>query len=331
MAQGLHFTYHEFAPVSLSPALIGDFEGTARLAGVVRDQGRSIAGSGAYSNVTLGVDINLPFGFRKQDWISGAIVMNAYDRAGAGKQGETGQHIGLAYHLGLNGSNKSYLTIGAKFINASKKISAEGLNFISDVSGQTSQFIRDTEYLDMTESDITGGYRDLEMGVAIKLANKANYNKFGFSIGNILNNDRSIGSSGQGNTGGDDLGLSIVGFYEGRFLMNKTTDFKPALLFRNMGVYKEFQMHGTVGYLINPEKELVLRGGLGARIASSSDVQILLGAEIKDISVGLSYDLNISGLNKATNTFGGLELGLIYIFKYYPKPKIKPVILCPRL
>ncbi|MBL0100857.1 MAG: hypothetical protein IPP49_13160 [Saprospiraceae bacterium] len=58
---------------------------------------------------------------------------------------------------------------------------------------------------------------------------------------------------------------------------------------------------------------------------------IYIGAEFKDIRVGLAYDLTLSSATIADRSVGGFELAARYLGKIYKKPKPKPVIFCPRL
>ena len=84
-----------------------------------------------------------------------------------------------------------------------------------------------------------------------------------------------------------------------------------------------------MGYMIKPDRGIRLNGGIGYRIGDA--LQFLVGMDIKDLRLGVSYDMNISSLSPASGYFGGFELGVAYYGKIFKKPKIKPVIVCPRL
>jgi hypothetical protein len=82
-------------------------------------------------------------------------------------------------------------------------------------------------------------------------------------------------------------------------------------------------------YRLNPEKQMVLRAGVGYRLADA--FQLIVGMDFKDnIKVTLGYDLNISKLSAASNGIGGFELSAVYIGKIYKKPDPEPVLFCPR-
>jgi hypothetical protein len=48
------------------------------------------------------------------------------------------------------------------------------------------------------------------------------------------------------------------------------------------------------------------------------------------LKVGVAYDVNMSGLNVATQGNGAFEIGLSYIAKISKMPVVKPVLFCPR-
>ena len=53
-----------------------------------------------------------------------------------------------------------------------------------------------------------------------------------------------------------------------------------------------------------------------------------MGIEFGDILLGASYDLNISGLQPASNLRGGIEISLIYIKK--PVDRDMKKLNCPK-
>ena len=78
-AQDIHFTQFTYAPLSVSPAQTGLFEGTYRIGGLYRSQWNSGVKNG-YQTPVLYVDLPIA-GLRKQDWI-GLGVNFARDAAG---------------------------------------------------------------------------------------------------------------------------------------------------------------------------------------------------------------------------------------------------------
>ncbi|ASU33059.1 hypothetical protein MuYL_1159 [Mucilaginibacter xinganensis] len=82
-----------------------------------------------------------------------------------------------------------------------------------------------------------------------------------------------------------------------------------------LGVYSELKFEDNNG--------LILGGMYRIGDAAVADV----GYHLKNLVIGLSYDVNTSALKSATNGQGGFELSLVYIFRKGP---INPAAVCPK-
>jgi len=105
----------------------------------------------------------------------------------------------------------------------------------------------------------------------------------------------------------------------------------PSLLLQSYSPISEVQAQAWAGYKIKDETDdqMTLRFGVGGRLSDAAEV--LLGLDWNDTRVALSYDVNLSQYQTATNTVGGFELAISHIFKVYKKPVVNPAILCPKL
>ena len=91
---------------------------------------------------------------------------------------------------------------------------------------------------------------------------------------------------------------------------------------------KEFLLGCGVNYLLEGEKDIFLKSGIADRF---SDAFILyFGAEIDGLSCVVSYDVNTSSLNNASNNKGGFEFALVYQWKSKKKIKIVEQEICPK-
>jgi hypothetical protein len=59
---------------------------------------------------------------------------------------------------------------------------------------------------------------------------------------------------------------------------------------------------------------------LGAFLRAAEAVNVAAGFDYKNFTAGFSYDINISGLETASNNKGGFEMSIIYLIR-----KVKPV------
>ena len=103
---------------------------------------------------------------------------------------------------------------------------------------------------------------------------------------------------------------------------------QPKLVFSNQDTDKEFLLGCGVNYLLQGEKDILLKSGIADRF---NDALILyFGAEIDGLSCVVSYDVNTSSLTNASNNKGGFEFALVYHWKNKKKIKIVEQEICPK-
>lgn len=329
-AQDLHFSNYQMLPVQLNPALSGGFNGTVRASVMMRGQWWSVAGGNPLSGNgynTLGVSIDSPVirGLRKRDWIGVGIDYSS-DKAGAGNYGVTATGINLAYHFSLDKKQTRVLTLGLK---------RAGFTYSLDSNGQ---LISRPTLLTGADADINALFQnaqmdkidnaasDFEAGLVLTTTmGKSSDLRAGIAVSNILKHTKSP-------TGfRDSLSRGVSVFATLYNSIGKNFVFKPSVFIQRQNVTMEMQIQGMGSYLFKPESDLWLNFGLGLRPMNSADLILFLGADIKDIRVGLSYDVNFAGFTSATGTVGAMELGVSYIYKLFKKPKVDPTLICPRL
>ena len=318
--QDLHFTQFQFAPLTINPALTGSYYGSYRIGGIYRDQYRSIA-TNAFQTVDFMVDAPIMRGLRSQDWIGVGVGMDVIDRAGAAGFKRSFYRINGAYHLSLDKEQTSIFTLGLQYNTAT--VSFNRLT-TDDTRGGDVNGDPDVErFNEMAEGDnISDGYSDYQLGLMYNSRGKNSDFKIGVAAAKVLAPELRFVQL-------EEKDMRITAFGTATFQMNDKTSFSPAFLFQTQGPASEFSVQGQFGYLIKPDKGIKLNGGLGMRVGDA--VQVLAGVDIKDIRVGVSYDITVSGLSGGNSNNGGFELAVAYYGKIFKKPKIKPIIVCPRL
>jgi hypothetical protein len=99
-------------------------------------------------------------------------------------------------------------------------------------------------------------------------------------------------------------------------------------VFSNQDTDKEFLLGCDVNYLLEGERDILLKSGIADRF---NDALILyFGAEIEGFSCVVSYDVNTSSLTNASNNKGGFEFALVYQWKSKKKIKIVEQEICPK-
>jgi len=323
--QEIHFTLQSMAPLAFNPANTGNFYGTYRLSGLYRDQYRSVTGKGAYMTPTFSVDLPVIRGFRKRDWV-GVGMFFFSDRSGEAGLTVSTLKISAAYHLALNKTGSTYLSVAYQTGSLQRQIkNFQNLTFEDGlISGGSSI---DVGFIDQMKK----GFLDHVGG--IKLTSKFNKTDefyLGASMGKFGRPTWSLLT--QGSSYRVEPRLFIHGGLS--MLMSDRVRFAPGISYQQIMKKPErtLVVQGVVDYLFDPEKKLVLIGGLGYRSGAGigDALQIMAGAVVKDVRIMLGYDVNISSLSQASGTFGALELAAQYVGRIYKRPKPDPVIFCPR-
>jgi len=317
-AQDLHFTMFDMAPLGLNPAHTGAYLGTARVGGIYRSQWETVFGG--YRTPSFFVDAPI-LAVGKRDWL-GVGGMFFTDDAGVAQLTTSGFMLSGAFHHVMGRQGNSTLTLGLQGGNVSRELgNTEMLRFGDQLSeavgggGQTmsAESLMDemnTSFLDFSAGLLLRSQLQdnvgLELGVAFDHIIPMEYNLLGTS------ENRPLTSTAHANM---------------TFDVTDTWRIRPSVLFQTTSGTSELAVQGWAGYLFEAEKQIRLKAGLGYRISDAG--QILLGADYKDLQVGLSYDIALSDLGNQINNQGGFEIAAIYIIKIYKTPEVPPSILCP--
>jgi len=347
-AQDVHFSYYQFAPTTVSPALTGAYYGNIRATILRRSQWFNVGNTGndGFNTNSLLLDGNIPFGFKEGDWVSAGVNYMQEDQT-AGvldlQRGFTG--ISAAYHMTMGKKKSSVLTFSGKY----GKYSNAFQNMFGDRPNPTTP-------KNIVDGDPTGALVDAdeqekvfgepaEMGTVTEDATDIHIGLM-YSTPVGKKSDLRIGLSSDHlfaprlNSQIDSItGLQTGARVNRRFNifaqlytdLNSKLTFNPTLLYQSMGSASNLLLQGLFSYHHNKSKDLYLNFGMGVRVASNMDVPIYLGADYKDWRIGLSFDLNLTGLSGSTSNAGAYELGISKIFSWNKKAKVNPKLICPRL
>ncbi len=321
-AQDIHFSQFNMSPLTLNPALTGAYEGTFRIGGIYRNQWASIIKSGGYTTPSIYLDAPVVRGFGKNDWLGAGLVV-LQDKSGRGLLTNTTAMLSLAYHIGLGTKGNSILTIGANGGVVQKKFDQSTLvdgntlvNNINATSGTVNE----------TFSNTNISYPDFGLGLLFNhtLTSKMNFN-LGASMAHLLEPKETFSNVGTSNLArriSAHGGLNVD-------LTDKLT-LSPSVIYQTQAKASETNVQALLGYHLNPQKDVTVIGGLGYRINQADALYPTIGMNYKGLKVGVAYDVNMSGLNTATQGNGAFEIGLSYIAKISKMPVVKPVLFCPR-
>ena len=339
--QDFHFTQFHLTPMNVNPALTGAYLGSYRVGGLYRDQYRSVSSdfegvqkAKPFQTVTTFIDSPIIGGFRKQDWIGVGLNL-FYDQAGSSSLKNIGQLLSASYHLGIGKKAKSVFTLGVQFGSVQRRFDkTTGLTpFALEGElgvGQDPFLIAQQPPANSRNELLQGSYTHWNIGTMYSSTlSKKTGMRFGVAVAHFARPGQSIFSSGS--TAIDRRNVRTTGFFSLSSDIGKKFTLIPSILFQNSNNSNELVVNTRGSLLLNQEKEISVNAGLGFRVVNAADLQVMVGMDIKDIRVGLAYDINLASFTPATNGSSGFELGVTYLGKIYKKPKVKPLLICPRL
>lgn len=340
-----HYTLYQLAPVKLNPGLIGAFEGTFRVGGLFRGQWNDVDG---YRQPTFYVDAPVIRGFREQDWVGFGIGTDAFESAGQSEFKLGGSHLGIAYHFGLNKDQTSVFSVGIQYgstqVRVRTRLSSDvngndvqtltfGQNIIENLFGIIPSDVMSYFQIDQQDQSLfegTAGGGDMNLGVTYRsLINKKTSFEGGLMLAHLISPRIQIRGGG-GIQNSARMSRRIAAFGQFTNYISKNLRIEPSLFAQIQGGFTSIQLQCVGGFLLDPQKNIVVNAGLGYRVEGSA-AELIFGIEQGDLKAGLSFDINMAGVAPAPGLQNAFEIGVGYIFKINKKPDVTPVIFCPRL
>ncbi len=325
-AQDIHFTQYNLAPLSLNPALIGQFEGTFRIGGIYRDQDRSV-NKNPFATASVFLDAPIFRGFGKNDWIGiGAVVLN--DKAGTVSFNNTQFLAGLSYHLALGSKANTIISLGAEGGFVQKRIDKS--------AAESAQYLQsgglDNSDIDNNVTNDNISYADFNTGISLRSAlNKSMDFTLGFAVHHIAEPTYTGYTEAAAATIPDELEKQprrLAGHAEFNIDLAPKWTLSPSLLYQRITKAQETAVQAIVGRHFNAEKDITFRFGAGYRTSDALEAHV--GFDYKGLRIGAAYDITLSDKSTANLNQGGFEIAAAYIAKIRKAPVVKPVIFCPR-
>jgi len=330
-AQDLHFTNYFITPTFFNPAQTGAFQGNLRGGILYRDQWRSVSPN-PFQQVALAFDSPIIFGFTKQHWVGvGATLF--YDRAGSPGQTWNGFYPSVSYHIAFDKKFKNVFTIGAQYGFANRGYNTDGWVSEDEQLGivMGGGLSPDREIIGVnpqTNEPFSAGYSDLNIGLLFK-SNIDKFSKFeiGAAMMHVLNPSFNFGSNGT-TSNRNEIGQRVNAHISYRRATSPQMVWEPAVFYSSMPRASNLQIQLRNQYQLKKKGDFSIITGLGFRVGDS--VQLLTGAQYRDWIIALSYDHGVSDL-ASDGLASAYELGVQKSFIFNKRPKVKPIIYCPRL
>lgn len=296
-SQDVHFSQFDTDRINLNPSLIGNlFENDFRFSLQRRTQWSSVSVPFTSLSTTYEIkNILSKINF-------GAQFLN--DKAGDSKF--TTNQVNLAFSKNLYIYNYDVLSVGAVI-----GVCQRTVDFTDLIFENTEQFFRDS-YV----------YSDIGISASY-ITNPNNILSVNFGVSSFhLNTPNNSFSEN------DNVRLPIKNNYFGRIKYDYLTNITlfPEFLLTNQGVASELVLGlkseiksekvGVIPFLYYRIKDAIIVG---------------FGVEKNNLIANVSYDINISDLNIASNNQGGIEFSIIYLWKKKDRPtNIIDKEICPK-
>lgn len=319
-AQDPRYSQFNSAPWAVNPALTGVFNGRYRVVANYRDQWASILGSQPFR--TYGVSGDARFNVVGENYLAvgGGILR---DEAGASHFTQTRASLGLSYLLKISGGGRhsrgaatQYLVAGFQGGFGQNKVDWSQLWF-------SNQFNTGTETPDFgaasgetNQQNSTGIFPDMNAGLLwYALFDDNKYVYAGAAMHHL--NGPSISLIDDGSV---KLYNRITAHVGAQLPVSEQLSLLPGVLYMKQGPAMELNFGSMVRYSNGDRNELALRAGVFSRIGRKLDKGLGSDAlifhaqlELQRWTLGMSYDVNISSLDRASNARGAFELSLIYV------------------
>jgi type IX secretion system PorP/SprF family membrane protein len=321
-AQDLHFSQFFNAPLLRNPALAGIFTGDYRIQGVYRDQWNSF--TNAYRTGSFNAEYKLPVG-KTDDFLTLGLQI-LYDKAGSAGLTSTQVFPALNYNKSLSNTHASYLSMGFMGGYVEKRIDLSKITTNSQFNGAAFNPSLPTGETFPTP-DIH--YWDASVGMSYNTTFGMDYKNtmfFGVAYHHL---NRPMNSFYQ-NTAVE-LQPKWVVSGGAKFILDERSQITVQADYSSQGVARESIFGLMYGYNLGEftdEPKYVL--GIGAYMRVGDAFIPVIQLDMLPLSIGLSYDVNISTLNTVSQGQGGFELSITYIGFLDRDNSAKNKMLCPR-
>ncbi len=334
-AQDQHFTQFYASPLTLNPALAGAFDGKYRLAAIYRDQWRNVLDD---PYVTMGGAIDMRFlrtSRRKRLYDAfGAGVQFFSDRVPSVDFATNQIMLSGAYHKSLSKkAQNQFLSLGVQVGIAQRNINYERLNFGDQFNGSDGYTEPTGEIL--PENNFS--YSDIAVGLNYTYAPKKSV---GIFLGGAIHHITEPQVSFFLDKNKDDA----VEFNGNNKLLRKYTvhvalqipfgerlQLLPRALMYAQGPHMAANVGSNIRFLVSDFGSTALHLGGWARPVKNQDnsfavdaAVIMLGLEVNNFLIGLSYDANLNYLNNVNKRQGAFEISIALLGQYENE-----TVLCP--
>lgn len=305
--QDIHFTQYYATPLVFNPAATGFFDEDLRLSNNYRTQWSAVG----VPYQTVSVSVDAPIRFRGKSGL-GVGFMFLYDKSGGTKLTANKFMLSLSYLLNINKKNQISVGLQGGYVN--KYFTLDGITLPSQYNPDTGLF-DDNLPNNVTDMDMSLGYFDMHAGVSYRGKFQKVEPLVSLSVLHLNSPKETYCNTNSKLTPRMLLSGGV------RILCAKSWSVIPHIL-TTFNKKTEEMLFGALAEREIPTKIItsVFFGASGRTSFSNFDAAMLTaGLTFYGITVGASYDINLSKLMQATNSRGAFEISLIYKLKFARK------------
>jgi len=304
VAQDIHFSQFDQAPLWNNPAETGNFNGSARFMGNQRTQWRSV--TAAYQTFALSAEFKA---VKQTPWSFAVLAGN--DIAGDSRFRTTQVHGQASYEKKLKGDTL-VLMPGIGLSLTSRGFDPSALVYDAQWNG----LVFDSS---LPNQEVFARYNRTYPAVAIGMQARGIWKEVAVQGGIAINNLTRIKQS----FFNDDqivLDKRLALNVRARKKLNNIWSAEILTLYQKQGKMNEFVLGGRAYYNIGTEiwHNRYVFAGLNRRHKDAFWLDC--GAQYDHWRFGVSYDINTSKLKPASSAKGGMEFSISYIIP--PRPKL---------
>lgn len=316
-AQDIHFSQFNQSYLNLNPALTGNFDGDYRFNGNFRNQWSSV--SEPFRTFSFSIE-----GKQLVEQLPKLNIglLLFLDEAGVGGLQTTNAMLSLSYSFKLNSDSSLLLGVGAQGGLLARSINFNRFSF-DEQYGRLQGFDPSRNNGEDFDRNSYSSF-NLNTGFVVDylLENRKSFS-LGFSLFNLTKPNQSFNGSNI------PLDMRSTLHLKADYYITEDMDIIPSILHSRQGEFRETLFGANLRYRLS-ESGYYRRNLYGGIWHRSVDAFILsAGLDYNQWQVGISYDINTSDLDVASNNRGGLEIAVTYIFRTF-KPMIRRYKICPR-
>jgi len=323
-AQDPGFSQFFASPLTLNPALTGKFNGVVRVAGNYRNQWPSI--NNAFITSTISVDAPILTGRLPENDTWGIGIMAMTDKSASGILNANYVSLSTAYHKALDADGYHSIGVGFQGTYGNQSLDGTRLTFEDGLQLDGTWLRSPTEAIN--SQFVSVHYFDFNLGALYNATTNGNNNiYFGASAYHLNHPKVSF-------LGVDTINIpSRVTLHGGGFfpIAGSPSTIYVSALASQQGGGGQLVLGGAwqIAASTDENNPVNFYAGLWGRFTKNTTDALIpyVGLDYSDFSLGLTYDVNISGLQPASQSRGGVEISLIYIKK---KGSGQHGIPCPR-